>query len=371
LDRQLKRFREEVGERLRVLHTALEDLRGGSAEAEASVRRIARSIRHAAGLHGLAEIRECAGRLDASRNRQELLVRARHLLERIGAGPAGSGVQETKILVIEDEPGSALLLESGLAGEGRQVLVAETAAMAERLMEEQVFDLVFLDLILPDGDGRDLLQRFRTRPSSAQTPVIVYSSRKASQAAAECLALGAQEYLEKPIRPDLARAAADRALGEGKRPPGRGSEPEHGIDAVRQVGPGQDRAASPSRTGAPPRILLVEDDRVTAQVLIHRLRKESMEVVHLRDGLAAYETAREGQVDLAILDVNLPGMDGFEILQRVRELPHFRETPVIMLTSMGREGDIVRGFDLGADDYVMKPFSPAELVARVHRLLAG
>jgi two-component system phosphate regulon response regulator PhoB len=102
---------------------------------------------------------------------------------------------------------------------------------------------------------------------------------------------------------------------------------------------------------------------------MHRLEKEGMEVVHFQDGEAAYEAVSEGRVALAILDVNLPGMSGFELLQRARELPHFRRTPVIMLTAMGRETDVVRGLELGANDYVMKPFSPVELVARIHRIL--
>jgi DNA-binding response OmpR family regulator len=116
----------------------------------------------------------------------------------------------------------------------------------------------------------------------------------------------------------------------------------------------------------------VEDDRVTASLIRHRLEKDGFEVVHYDDGQVAYNAVEGGaSFSLAIVDVKLPGMDGFELLQRVRELRHSSDTPVIMLTSMGREADIVRGFELGANDYVLKPFSAVELLARIHRSLGA
>ncbi|HUH11964.1 MAG TPA: response regulator, partial [Longimicrobiales bacterium] len=124
----------------------------------------------------------------------------------------------------------------------------------------------------------------------------------------------------------------------------------------------------PVDTGAT--VLLCEDDAVTASLIKHRLGRERFDVRHFTDGLDAWAWAREEPpVDLAILDVKMPGMDGFELLGRLRELPAFRGVPLLMLTSMGSERDVVRGFELGADDYIVKPFSPAELVARLHRHL--
>jgi CheY-like chemotaxis protein len=159
-----------------------------------------------------------------------------------------------------------------------------------------------------------------------------------------------------------------------------------GDDSLRDGIARADRLLFQARSGGKPRILaegqeldgpahrvlLVEDDRVTATLIKHRLEKDGFEVLHYDDGRAAYEAVlEEGGFSLALLDVKLPGMDGFELLQRVRELPHFSDFPIIMLTSMGREADIVRGFELGANDYVLKPFSSVELVARIHRSLAG
>ena len=91
--------------------------------------------------------------------------------------------------------------------------------------------------------------------------------------------------------------------------------------------------------------------------------------LHFADGASACEAAPRLRPALAILDVKMPGMDGFEVLRRLRAEPALRHTPVMMLTSMGSEHDVVRGLQLGADDYIVKPFSPVELVARVHRHL--
>lgn len=135
--------------------------------------------------------------------------------------------------------------------------------------------------------------------------------------------------------------------------------------------------APANRTGRKPRggqatktVLVAEDDRVTAKLLEHRLGKEpELKVVHCADGLDAWDVAAKEEIALAILDVQLPGLDGFALLSRLRESPRTASVPVIMLTSLADEEDVVRGLELGANDYVVKPFSPAELMARVRRLL--
>jgi diguanylate cyclase (GGDEF)-like protein len=116
-------------------------------------------------------------------------------------------------------------------------------------------------------------------------------------------------------------------------------------------------------------VLFAEDDLLSAAMLQHRLEKEGFHVLHFPDGAQALEGALSNAIDLAILDVKMPGMDGFELLERLRRVPAYFEIPIIMLTSMGREEDVARGYDLGADDYILKPFSPVEVLARIRRLL--
>jgi DNA-binding response OmpR family regulator len=114
-------------------------------------------------------------------------------------------------------------------------------------------------------------------------------------------------------------------------------------------------------------VLLAEDDAAIAEPLSRALQREGYEVSVAGDGLVALEHVRAGGVDLLVLDLGLPGMDGLEVCRRIRlEVP---DLPVLMLTARTDEVDFVVGLDAGADDYVGKPFRLAELLARVRALL--
>lgn len=114
------------------------------------------------------------------------------------------------------------------------------------------------------------------------------------------------------------------------------------------------------------RILIAEDDRSTRELLMHHLQREGFDVVGVSDGLAALRAARE-LADLIVLDIGLPGVDGFDVARQLRR--EKRDIPIIMLTARAEEIDRVVGFELGADDYMCKPFSPRELIARVRAVV--
>jgi len=116
-----------------------------------------------------------------------------------------------------------------------------------------------------------------------------------------------------------------------------------------------------------PVILLVEDEAAMREGLAHNIEFEGYEVRSAADGPSGYEAASTGDVDLAILDVMLPGMDGFELARRLRQTGF--DGPVLFLTARGTEEDKLEGFRSGGDDYVTKPFSVLELLARVKALL--
>jgi two-component system, cell cycle response regulator DivK len=119
--------------------------------------------------------------------------------------------------------------------------------------------------------------------------------------------------------------------------------------------------------GGRPQILLADDDPTVLSLVKATLLNYGMDVATAPNGAEAFDMIRANPPDAAILDVNMPGMDGFEVLAAIRaqELP----VRIILLTARQQEHDLVRGFTLGADDYVVKPFSPMELIARVKRLL--
>ncbi len=117
------------------------------------------------------------------------------------------------------------------------------------------------------------------------------------------------------------------------------------------------------------RILAVEDEADILEVILYNLRKEGFEVVGVGDGEEGLDRALEDPPDLVLLDLMLPGLDGLEICRRLRYEASTRRLPIIMLTAKGEEADVVLGLEVGADDYLVKPFRPRELLARVRAVL--
>ncbi|MEU4337899.1 response regulator transcription factor [Micromonospora lupini] len=115
------------------------------------------------------------------------------------------------------------------------------------------------------------------------------------------------------------------------------------------------------------RVLVVDDDRTVSDVVCRYLEHAGYEVSHVGDGLAALEAVQDRPPHLVVLDLMLPGLDGLQVCRRLRERPD--GVPIIMLTARGDEADRVLGLQLGADDYLGKPFSPRELVLRVGSVL--
>lgn len=118
-----------------------------------------------------------------------------------------------------------------------------------------------------------------------------------------------------------------------------------------------------------PLVLVADDDEDIRSLVTFRLERAGYEVVAAPDGESALHLALERRPDLAVLDVMMPKLDGYELTRRLREYEETRRMPVILLTARAQEADVARGFEAGADDYLRKPFSPQELRARVQAIL--
>lgn len=119
------------------------------------------------------------------------------------------------------------------------------------------------------------------------------------------------------------------------------------------------------------RILVVEDEKMTARLLVYRLKALGYDVTHIENGADALEWIIKEKPDLLVLDVMLPGLTGFEILERLQETgdPDLKGIGTIMLTTKSRSEDISRGFDLGAMEYISKPFKMDEFLLRLNRII--
>ena len=118
-------------------------------------------------------------------------------------------------------------------------------------------------------------------------------------------------------------------------------------------------------------VLVADDDDDILLLVTTRLKRDGFEVVSARDGFEALALAQEHKPAVAVLDVGMPGLDGLEVLEAIRETQALAHTRVLLLTAKAQESDVRRGYAAGADAYVKKPFSPAELAAKVKELYDG
>ena len=132
------------------------------------------------------------------------------------------------------------------------------------------------------------------------------------------------------------------------------------------------RAEAPNVTGSStgrPVVLVADDDRTTAILVTSILKQGGFDCEIAHDGAEALERIRNKRPDVALLDISMPLMDGFETLAAMRKSPQTRTVPTLLLTARHSEPEVVKGFELGADDYITKPFSSGELIARINRLV--
>lgn len=119
------------------------------------------------------------------------------------------------------------------------------------------------------------------------------------------------------------------------------------------------------------RVAVADDDPFMIELLRHKLEHSGFDVSAVQDGAAALAHVRSGLCDLLVLDAMMPVMDGFEVLRRLKADPDCRHVRVIMLTALKREDDLVMALKLGADDYLIKPFIPGELLLKIANLLSA
>jgi DNA-binding response OmpR family regulator len=343
--------------------TGMEDLRGqylaglpptitaleaaAAAGAAEEIRGIAHRLKGSGASFGFPEISRAASAvLDAEPASEAAAVAA--LLERLrSVHSAESGLS---LLIVDDDPAIRMLLRASLAGRFDRIDEADSLDEARDRLAGAPPSLVLLDLVLGDDDGRVLLAEIRS--GTVPIPVAVLSAHSGPEVRDECARLGAAGYIEKPFDPGSLGARVDTLLRMPGDPAGTG-------------GPGADGDGAPSGV----RVLLAEDDGIVADLVADRLRRKGYTVTHCADGQEALDAASAGDFSLAIIDVAMPKVNGFEVLGKLRGMRRHAGTPVLMLTGMNDEGSVVRAFDLGADDYVLKPFSPGELVARVARMV--
>ena len=289
-----------------------------------------------------------------------------HFVVPFGLGPSAgqmpeasdSTLQGITVLVVDDNFTTRTILEEMLRRWGMMPVVASGSAAAMRALAQERFELILLDIRMPEMDGFELCEKIRHNPETADSTIMMLSSAARPQDAIRCRELGVAAYLTKPINPKQLRIAISSIFG------GKGEAAHAG------------RVASePQQLGAGRRlrILLAEDNVVNQEIAATLLTKRGHSVVVAKDGEQALSTLDKEVFDLVLMDVQMPVMDGLEasIAIRKRELNTGRHIPIIAMTAHAMKGDREKCLEAGMDGYISKPISVKALMQAIETVSPG
>jgi diguanylate cyclase (GGDEF)-like protein/PAS domain S-box-containing protein len=257
--------------------------------------------------------------------------------------------QRPRILIVDDVHENLHLLMNVL-GASHTITAATSGEkaleLARRLPQPE---LILLDIKMPGMDGYSVLAALKSAPATAHIPVIFVTGLDDAADVAAGLELGVADYITKPVDPELLllRVATQLTLQRYRE------------DVALFEGEGV------MDTAAVPTILLVDDVPENVHGLLEVLRDE-YRVLIASSGERAIEMVQAAPPDLILLDIMMPGMDGLEVCQKLKSLPDHGRIPVIFVTVADSTADKLRGFHMGAADYITKPFDVDEVRARVH-----
>jgi CheY-like chemotaxis protein len=268
------------------------------------------------------------------------------------------------VLIVDDNATNRRILEEVVTRWGMRPAVADSAPAALDLMKLERnagtgFPLVLLDAHMPEVDGFALAHAIRRDPTLAGAAIMMLSSSDLHEEAKRCRELGIATHLVKPINQIELQQAILKTLGAAAQPELESLAAKVSIDA----GPKEDVEPQPLR------VLLAEDNAVNQKVMLYILEKHGYSVTVAGDGLLAVDAYKRQFFDLVLMDVQMPGMGGFEATQAIRQLEQAsgRHIPIIALTAHAMKGDRERCLEAGMDDYLTKPIQKAALFEAIER----
>ena len=321
-----------------------------------------------------------------------------------------------KILLVEDEQVNREMFRRRLERKGYEVLTADTGLTAVELTQSGKPDLVLMDLGLPDIDGWEATRRIKTDPATARVPVIALSAHATTDAKEKAVAAGCQEFETKPVNWEVLFKKIEAALAAPAPPAAPKLKPDTDTfdlapppadadatddGAVTQLLP---KAVRPAPKPAPPKpaapkpapiatpvpsppvlpvstgqyatvpveakhVLVVEDNDANRVMLCRRLNKQGFATTEARDGREALARIYDHRYDLVLLDIMMPEVDGYTVLRELKADPELQAIPVIMISAVDEMTSVVRCIEMGAEDYLPKPYDPVLLQARINACL--
>ena len=249
------------------------------------------------------------------------------------------------ILVVDDEENNRDILARRLSKDGFAVTTAMDGKEAIQALERERFDLILLDFMMPEMDGLQVLQTIQLNPSFATTPVIMCTAVGDKETVVRCIQAGAADYLLKPIDYHAAMTRINRCLAQRDR---RNSTKEEQLAIANGT-----------------KVLIAEDDIYTQQLLERRISQLGCSVTLANGGAATIQTLESNDFDLILLDIMMPDMSGIELLTKLRSQPRLNDTPILMISALDDSDTMTKCYELGAQDYIRKPFRADILRAHI------
>lgn len=269
-----------------------------------------------------------------------------------------------KILIIEDDQVLSDVLHRKLIKENYEVYTAKDGEEGIKKVEEVKPDLILLDIIMPKKDGFEVMETLKS--NNSKIPVVIISNSGQSVEISKALALGARDYLVKAeFDPEEVVLKVQKVLNVSGKLAGNSVQPQF-VEEYNSAGPSEIVSPEPGAKT----ILIVEDDQFLRNLCVRKLQKEKFNVLYAVDGEEGLKKIQEQKPDLVLLDILLPGLNGFDIVGAVKNNPEIAHIPIILLSNLGDKSDVDKGLGLGAEDYLIKAhFTPGEIVEKVREWL--
>lgn len=251
-----------------------------------------------------------------------------------------------KILIVEDDKVLGEILLKKFLRDGYVASLARDGEEGLAAIRGTKPDLVLLDILMPKLDGYQVLEQMNTDGSIKTTPVIIISNSGQPVEIERALKLGAKDCLVKTqFSPDEVMDKVEQQLGQGLR----------------------SKISRPSKSGKA-KVMMIEDDKFLRDLAVKKITQAGYQMVTAVDGAEAVAVAIKEKPSLILLDIILPGMDGFEVLRNLKENTQLKNIPVILMSNLGQESDIERGTQLGAVEYLVKAhYTLDEIVEKIKK----
>jgi two-component system, cell cycle response regulator len=277
----------------------------------------------------------------------------------------GAISNKPRILIVDDNPLNIKILKAQLSGEMFEFYTAQSGAECIEKASTLLPDLILLDVMMPELSGYEVTWKLKTAPRTSNIPIILVTALDSPEDKAKGLEVGADEFLTKPVNGIelLTRVRSMLKLKKYYEQLELRTQSEEQFIHVSKT-PGN--VAEPMEIR---KILVVEDDAKDIKLLSNYLSNLPYQLIHTQTGWEALALAKTEKIDLVILDVILPGMDGFEVCRSLKENPDTQNIQVMMLTCLGDLENKLIGVETGTDDFLVKPVNQREFIVRVKALL--